>query len=157
MPAAISTTMIAATTQSTIMQNGGHQRVLATKWRAVLPEVLESVAGEAGHQQPRRSGHRGRGHDDEGDGHAAFDGDDLRSSVGDGEPDVDGGDHGQSRGVDGRAVQPPEQQRCGGLGEADRDPHSMAARQVPVVGIGAGWRSSVQPSLPGNAGQEPVL
>src|SRR4051794_39053004 len=32
MPAAISTAMIAATTQSTTMQNGGHQRVPATKW-----------------------------------------------------------------------------------------------------------------------------
>jgi copper chaperone len=32
MPAAISPTMIAATTQSTTMQNGGHQRVLATNW-----------------------------------------------------------------------------------------------------------------------------
>ena len=31
MPAAISTTMIAATTQSTTMQSGGHQRLLATK------------------------------------------------------------------------------------------------------------------------------
>jgi hypothetical protein len=32
MPAAISPTMIAATTQSTTRQNGGHHRVLATKW-----------------------------------------------------------------------------------------------------------------------------
>src|SRR3954463_6643994 len=31
-PAAISATTMAATTQSTTMQNGGHQRVLATKW-----------------------------------------------------------------------------------------------------------------------------
>ena len=32
MPAAISPKMIAATTQSTTMQNGGHHRVLATRW-----------------------------------------------------------------------------------------------------------------------------
>ena len=31
-PAAISTTMMAATTTSTAMQKGGHQRVLATNW-----------------------------------------------------------------------------------------------------------------------------
>jgi hypothetical protein len=42
-------------TRSTTRQNGGHQRVLATLLAAVLPEVLEPMAGEADHQQPRRS------------------------------------------------------------------------------------------------------
>jgi hypothetical protein len=53
MPAAISPTMIAATTQSTTMQNGGHHRVLATKWLRCCAEVLEPVAGEPVHEQPR--------------------------------------------------------------------------------------------------------
>ena len=77
MPAAISTTRIAATTKSTTMQNGGHQRVLATNWVAVLPEVLEAVARQTDHQQPRRSCHCSGGDDDETGGDAGLDGDEL--------------------------------------------------------------------------------
>jgi hypothetical protein len=40
MPAAIPPTMVAATTQSTIMQNGGQHRVLATKWVRCCPRSL---------------------------------------------------------------------------------------------------------------------
>ena len=47
MPAAISMTMIAATTQSTIMQNGGHHRVLATKWRRCCQRSFQAVTDEA--------------------------------------------------------------------------------------------------------------
>src|SRR4051794_617871 len=36
---------------------------------AVLPQVLAAVAGEPGHEQPRRPGHRHRGDDDEPGGH----------------------------------------------------------------------------------------
>jgi hypothetical protein len=67
-------------------------------------------------------GHRDGGHDDEGKRHAALDGDDLRPSVGDGEADVDGRDHGEPERVDRRALEPPEDQRRGGRQQPDDDP-----------------------------------
>ena len=128
MPAAVSPTMIAATTQSTTMQNGGHHRVLATKW--LLPEVLEPVPRHAGHEKPRRFRNRGGGHHDEGEGHGAFDRDDLRPSVGDGEADVDEGDRYEPQRVNRGAIQPPEGERGCRLQEADHDPpqHGRAER-----------------------------
>src|SRR3954466_7125097 len=86
---------------------------------AVLPEVFEAMADEADDQQPRGRGDRGGGHDHEGEGHAALDGDDPHASVSDGEADVDRRYHRQTERVDGRAVQPPEHQRRGGLDDAD--------------------------------------
>ena len=56
---------------------------------AVLPEVLQPVADEAGDQQPRRAGDRGGADENEGERDAGLDGDDPHASVGDREPDVD--------------------------------------------------------------------
>ena len=50
----IATAMIAAATQSTTTQNGGHHRVLAHKLAAVLPQVFEAAADEADDDQPLR-------------------------------------------------------------------------------------------------------
>jgi len=44
------------------MQNGGHHK------------ILQTVADEADHDRPRRSGDRRGGENDEGQGHAALDG-----------------------------------------------------------------------------------
>jgi hypothetical protein len=78
---------------------------------AVLPEVLESVAGEAQHQQPRRPGDTGRGKHYEQGGDAALDDDDSWPSVGHGEADVDRRDQDEPERVDGRRVEPPERER----------------------------------------------
>src|SRR3954447_17149588 len=77
---------------------------------AVLPHVLEAVAGQAGDDQPGRSGHRGRGDDHEGRRDRRLDGEDVPAPVGDGEADVDRGDQGKPEGVDGSGVQPEEGQ-----------------------------------------------
>jgi hypothetical protein len=47
-PVIIATAMNAAAIQSTTTQNGGHHRVLATNGWAMLPQVFEPVADEAG-------------------------------------------------------------------------------------------------------------
>jgi len=70
---------------------------------SVLPEVLEAMGGVARHDQPRRSGDRGGGEDDEEAGHAALDGHDDRSPVRDREADVDGGDQRNGERMDRRA------------------------------------------------------
>jgi hypothetical protein len=45
-------TMIVATTKWTVMQNGGDQRVFATKWvRCCQRSSLRCVQGQAGAQQ----------------------------------------------------------------------------------------------------------
>jgi hypothetical protein len=88
---------------------------------AVLPEVLEAVADEAGDQQPRSAGDCGGTYENEGERHAALDGDDLHASVGHRESDIDRGDGHQAERVDGRAVEPPEDERRGGLDDADGD------------------------------------
>src|SRR5690349_13094350 len=62
--------------------------------RAVLPQVLQAVAGQPEHEQPCRSADAHRGHDYEESGHAALDGDDVAATIGHDEPDVDGGDEG---------------------------------------------------------------
>src|SRR4051794_7262020 len=77
---------------------------------AVLPQVFQAVAGEPGHEQPRRPGHGRGGDDDECGGHRGLDGDDPWAAVGDGEPDVDRGDQGQPERVDGGVVKPEERQ-----------------------------------------------
>ena len=122
MPAAISTTRMTATTTSTTMQNGGHQRVFATNRVRCCQRSLSAVARQPGDQQPRRPGHRCGGNDDERERHAALDHDDLGPAVGYGEADVDGGDRDQPERVDGRAVEPPEQQRRRRLKRADDNP-----------------------------------
>src|SRR5689334_2479397 len=45
--------------------------------RAVLPQILQAVAGQPEHEQPCRSADAHRGHDYEDSGHAALDGDDV--------------------------------------------------------------------------------
>src|SRR5690242_14929225 len=102
---------------------------------AVLPEILEPVAEEADHQQPRRPGDTRRGEHDEDSGNDALDDDDGRPSVGHGETDVDRRDQGQPERVDGRRVEPPERHRRGGLQGADHDApqHGLAqqSRHLP--------------------------
>src|SRR5947199_7834529 len=63
--------------------------------RAVLPQILQAVAGQPEHEQPGRSGDAHCGDDDEERGHAALDGDDVAASIGHAEPDVDGRDEGK--------------------------------------------------------------
>ena len=111
MPAAISTTMIAAATTSTTMQKGGHQRVLATNWVRCCHRSLRAWPARPATSSQGVPVTAAAGDDDEGEGHAAFDGDDLGSSVGYGETDVDSGDHDGPEGIHGRTVQPPEDQR----------------------------------------------
>src|SRR5215207_4301276 len=62
---------------------------------AVLPHVLQAVAGEAGDNQPERSGRRGRGDDHEHSRDGRLDGEDVSAAVGYGEADVDRGDEGK--------------------------------------------------------------
>jgi hypothetical protein len=78
-------TSMAATSQSTAAQNGGHHRVLVTYWRRCCQASL-SPAGVAEHEQPRRPGDGDRGQQDEQSSDGALDGDYPRSSVGDREP-----------------------------------------------------------------------
>src|SRR5207342_245891 len=53
---------------------------------AVLPQILQAVAGQPEHEQPRRSADTHRGHDYEGSGHDALDGDDVAAAIGHAEP-----------------------------------------------------------------------
>jgi hypothetical protein len=78
---------------------------------AVLPEVLESMAGEAQHQQPRRSGDACCGEDYKGCGDPRLDGDDPRSSVSHREAEVDRRDQGQRQRIDRGWIKPPEAER----------------------------------------------
>ena len=122
-------TMIAATTKSTAMQNGGHQRVLATKWVRCCQRSLSPWPTKPGDQQPRRPGDRRGGDDDERERHAALDRDHLRPSVGDGEADVDRRRSATSpEGVDGGgcpATRTAAASRPGARPKAT--PHSFAA------------------------------
>src|SRR3954464_6657295 len=104
---------------------------------AVLPHVLEAVAGQAGDDQPGRSGHRGRGDDHEGRRDGRLDGEDVPAAVGDGEADVDRGDQGEPEGVDGPGVQPEEGERGGGLDNAEDDAPRHWGAQAGANG--AGW------------------
>ena len=129
--------MMPATVQSTARQNGGHQRVPATKLGAVLPQVFASVGEVAGDEEPRAERDGGRGEDHEQRGDSAFGGDDVAAAVGDGEPDVDGGDQCDGQGVDARRVEPPEGERRGGVGDADDETPADggAERQVVAVAV----------------------
>src|SRR5258705_6750848 len=69
--------------------------------RAVLPQILQAVAGQPEHEQPCRFGDTHRGHDYENSGHAALDGDDFPASIGHAEPDVDRRDEDEPERVDG--------------------------------------------------------
>jgi hypothetical protein len=88
---------------------------------AVLPEVLDPMAGEAERQQPRRSGDARGGDHHEGGGDPGLDGDDPRPSVSHREADVDRRDQDQRESIDGRWSKPPEAERCRGLDEAEDD------------------------------------
>src|ERR1700749_1939438 len=79
--------------------------------RAVLPQILQAVAGQPEHEQPGRSADTHRGHDHEESGHAALDGDDVAAAIGHTEPDIDRGDEGEPERVDGSGLQPPEGER----------------------------------------------
>jgi hypothetical protein len=98
---------------------------------AVLPQVLEPMAGEAGHQQPCWSGDRRRSNDHKDGGDRSLDGDHGRSSVGHGEADVDGRDQGQRQRIDSRRVQPPEAERGCGLEDAPDDAPQHRCPQRP--------------------------
>jgi hypothetical protein len=107
---------IAATTQSTTRQNGGHHGDIVAP---VLPEVFAPMAGEPEHQQPRRSGDACCGDDHKDRGDRGLDGDHGPPSVGDREADVDRRDHGQRQRIDGRRIKPPQAERRRGLDNAD--------------------------------------
>ena len=120
-PAAISTTMMAASTQSTAMQKGGHHRVLATKWvrccqRSFRPWPTKPATSSHGVPVTAAAAD-----ENEGERHAALDSDDPHASVGHREPDIDRRDDRQAERVDRRAVEPPEDERRGGLDDADAD------------------------------------
>jgi hypothetical protein len=64
---------------------------------------------------------------------ATLDDDDLRPSVGHREADVDRGDHGESEGIDGRRIQPPERKRRRCLDHAhDDSPGDRRAHRRPA-------------------------
>ena len=89
---------------------------------AVLPEILQPMADESDYEEPGRSGDCRGCHDNEGEGDAAFDTDDLPSAIGNRETDVYRGDRNQSQGIHGRAVKPPKRQwRCR-LNDSDSHP-----------------------------------
>src|SRR5690242_21958740 len=79
--------------------------------RAVLPQILQAVTGQAEHEQPGRSGDTHCGGDYDKCGHAALDGDDVAAAIGHAEPDVDGRDEGKPERVDGPGLHPPEGER----------------------------------------------
>src|SRR5215207_2004268 len=122
MPAAISPTMMAATTQSTTRQNGGHHRVLATKWLRCCQRSLSPCPA-----RPATSSH--------GDPVTAAAATTTNAKAtllstamtfgrpsATGETDVDRGDHDEPERVDRRAVQPPVRRWRGRLQQADDDP-----------------------------------
>src|SRR5439155_15505136 len=75
---------------------------------ALLPRVLDPMGREPERKEPRRSGDARRGDHHERYGDTALNEDDPRSAVGHGEADIDKGDHGESEGIDGRRIEPPE-------------------------------------------------
>ena len=121
-PAAISMAMMAATTKSTAAQNGGHQRVLATKWvrcchQSLSPWPARPITSSHGEPvtpaaaTPRTAPATPR-----------LDGDYLPPTVGDSEPDVDERDPDERQRVDGRRIEPPERERRCGLDPTHDDP-----------------------------------
>src|SRR5918993_3396289 len=139
----ISTTRMAAATQSTTRQNGGHQRVLATNWRRCCHRSLSpgptkpSPGSQAGPVTPtaaRTTNPPATG---------GFDGDHPRPSVSDREADVDGRDQGYRQGIDGGCIQPPEAERDRGLDDAPDDAPEHGCPQRPLrqrVGrVWLGW------------------
>src|SRR3954452_4901367 len=119
MPATISAAMIAATAQSTTRQNGGRQRVLATNWlrccqRSFNPWPARPATSSHGELVTAAAATM-----TEHAGDTDFDGENVSAPVGDREADVDRGDHRESERVDGRCVEPPEEERCRCLGDSD--------------------------------------
>src|SRR4029453_13100488 len=53
---------------------------------AVLPQILQAVAGQPEHEQPCRSADPHPGHDYEESGHAGLDSDDVAAAIGTAEP-----------------------------------------------------------------------
>ena len=87
---------------------------------ALLPRVLDPMGREPERKEPRRSGDARRGDHHECHRDTALDDDDP-PSVGHREADVDRGDHGESEGVDGRRIEPPERERRRCLDHAHDD------------------------------------
>jgi hypothetical protein len=77
---------------------------------AVLPKILEAMAGVADHKQPGWPDDRGRGDDHKDRGHAALNHEHTPAAVSDCEADVNGRDQGDRESVDVRRVQPPDAQ-----------------------------------------------
>jgi len=120
--------MTAATTQSTTRQNGATtwylQRIDDDAAKRSLP-----VAEQPNHEEPRGSGDGSGGEHHEDARDRTLDGNNGPSTVGHGEADVDGRDHGQSERVDGRRIEPPETERRGRLKAADNNPPQHRAAQ----------------------------
>jgi len=101
----------------------------------LLPEVFESVGGEADYQQPRRSGDADRREHHKHPRDAALDGDDGRPAVGHREADVDRRDQGQRERVASGRIQPLEAKRRRGLHAAEDDsPQDRRTQQLLSIG-----------------------
>jgi hypothetical protein len=87
--------------------------------RAVLPQILEAVAHEPDHDQPRVRSHRCCCADHEGEGNRDFDSDHLSPSVAHRKPDINRGDHGQGHTPDVHCIQPPQSGRGERLKDSD--------------------------------------
>ena len=145
----IATAMTMAPTKSTVAQNGGHHRVLATNRLCCCQRSLRPWPASPGHDQPGRAGHRRRGDDDEDGGDAGLDDDDPRPPVGDAEPDVDRRDQHEPDCVDGRLVEPEEGQRRRRLQAAPHQTPGHRCAHTPDATGGRGGGALVGRRLPG--------
>ena len=102
-----------------------------TEWRpppgtgnvlaALLPSVFEPVGCEPNCEEPRRSGDTRRSDHHECHRDPNLQGDDGPPSVGYREADIDGRDHSESDGIDGRWIEPPRPQWRRDLNDAHDD------------------------------------
>ena len=78
---------------------------------AVLPQILEPVAGEPCDEQPRGDSHANCSDHHERSGDRTLGYEDVWTAIGNGEADVHRSDGDQTERVDDRSVKPPERQR----------------------------------------------
>ena len=102
-------------------QNGGHQRVLATKWVWCCQRSLTPWAKKAITRSHAVSVIAAAASTTKADRDASLDDDDLRSSVCYGEADVDRGDQDNRNRVGSGGVEPPKHERCRQVDPAEDD------------------------------------
>src|SRR5438132_10330097 len=95
---------------------------------AMLPKILEAMAGIGGHKQPGWSDDCSGGDYHENCSHAALHHKDAPAAVSDCEADVDGRDQGDGESVDVCWVQPPDPQGYRGCDYSQTTPHATDAR-----------------------------